>query len=170
MTEPRIPLVSPDEIDDAQLRVVLDRAARLSTPKPAWYQTLAHSPEMANAYAAFWDTMHRGGRVEHTTKELMRIAIASLLDCQFCADQRSVVAQEQGLAESDAQACALPTFDHEDPRVRAAVRYARLWPRALDQNRPTSADVRAQALVARAQERMPAARVGLRLHSPDTSE
>jgi membrane protein len=52
----------------------------------------------------------------------------------------------------------------------AAVRHAGLWPRALDQNRPTSADVRAQALVARAQERMPAARVGLRLHSPDTSE
>jgi uncharacterized BrkB/YihY/UPF0761 family membrane protein len=52
----------------------------------------------------------------------------------------------------------------------AAVRHAGLWPRALDQNRPTPADVRAQALVARAQERMPAARVGLRLHSPDTSE
>jgi membrane protein len=45
----------------------------------------------------------------------------------------------------------------------AAVRYARLWPRALDQNRPTAADVRAQALLAREQERIPAARVDLRL-------
>jgi uncharacterized BrkB/YihY/UPF0761 family membrane protein len=45
----------------------------------------------------------------------------------------------------------------------AAVRYARLWPRALDVNQPTAADVRAQALLAREQERIPAARVELRL-------
>jgi uncharacterized BrkB/YihY/UPF0761 family membrane protein len=41
----------------------------------------------------------------------------------------------------------------------AAVRYARLWPRALDPNNPTAADARALALLAREQERIPAARV-----------
>jgi uncharacterized BrkB/YihY/UPF0761 family membrane protein len=41
----------------------------------------------------------------------------------------------------------------------AAVRYARLWPRALDPDRPTAADARALALLAREQERIPAARV-----------
>jgi membrane protein len=41
----------------------------------------------------------------------------------------------------------------------AAVRYARLWPRALDVNRPTAADTRAMTLLAREQERIPAARV-----------
>ena len=45
----------------------------------------------------------------------------------------------------------------------AAVRYARLWPRALDVNQPTAADGRAQALLAREQERIPAARIELRL-------
>ena len=45
----------------------------------------------------------------------------------------------------------------------AAVRYARLWPRALDPSRPTAADARALALLAREQERIPAARVELRL-------
>jgi membrane protein len=49
----------------------------------------------------------------------------------------------------------------------AAVRYARLWPRALDVNRPTEADARAMALLAREQERIQAARVDLRLASPD---
>jgi uncharacterized BrkB/YihY/UPF0761 family membrane protein len=49
----------------------------------------------------------------------------------------------------------------------AAVRHACLWPRALDQNRPTAADARAAALLARAQERIPAARVDLRLLSED---
>jgi len=45
----------------------------------------------------------------------------------------------------------------------AAVRYARLWPRALDPNRPTAADVRALTLLAREQERIPAARVEFHL-------
>jgi len=45
----------------------------------------------------------------------------------------------------------------------AAVRHARLWPRALDVSRPTAADTRALALLAREQERIPAARVELHL-------
>jgi membrane protein len=49
----------------------------------------------------------------------------------------------------------------------AAVGHAELWPRALDQGRPTAADVRAQTLLAHEQERMPAARVDLRLVSGD---
>ena len=45
----------------------------------------------------------------------------------------------------------------------AAVRYARLWPRALDLTHPTAADARALALLAREQERIPAARVEFHL-------
>ena len=50
----------------------------------------------------------------------------------------------------------------------AAVRYARLWPRAFDLTRPTEADVRALTLLAREQERIPAARVSFRLAPPDS--
>ena len=50
----------------------------------------------------------------------------------------------------------------------AAVRYAGLWPRALDQNRPTAADARAAALLAREQERIPAVRIDLRLVGQDS--
>ena len=48
----------------------------------------------------------------------------------------------------------------------AAVRYARLWPRALDLNHPTAADARALTLMAREQERIPAARVEFHLAEP----
>jgi AhpD family alkylhydroperoxidase len=130
--EPRLPRVPRSQINDRRLLGVLERAERLSTPKPAWYETLAHAPDMAVAYARYWDLTHRGGSVEHTTKELMRIAISELLGCGFCADQRSVLAVEEGLDEHDAKACALPDFDHPEPRVRAALRFAR----ALTLDRP----------------------------------
>jgi membrane protein len=45
----------------------------------------------------------------------------------------------------------------------AAVRYARLWPRAFDLNHPTAADARALTLLAREQERIPSARVEFHL-------
>ena len=48
----------------------------------------------------------------------------------------------------------------------AAVRYARLWPRALDLKHPTAADARALTLLAREQERIPAARVEFHLAAP----
>jgi membrane protein len=51
----------------------------------------------------------------------------------------------------------------------AAVRYAGLWPRALDVNRPTAADIRAMTMLAREQERIPAARVGFHLVPRDAS-
>jgi AhpD family alkylhydroperoxidase len=121
----RLPQVERRQVTDPELEAVLERAERLSTPKPTWYLTLAHSPEMAKAYAAYWEATHRGGRVEHTTKELMRIAISQLLGCDFCAAQRSVQALEHGLDEGDAATCALPAFDHPEPRVRAALAYAR---------------------------------------------
>jgi membrane protein len=47
----------------------------------------------------------------------------------------------------------------------AAVRYARLWPRALDLTRPTAADARTLTLLAREQERIPAARVDFHLEA-----
>jgi len=49
----------------------------------------------------------------------------------------------------------------------AAVRWAGLWPRALDQNRPTAADAHVAALLAREQERMPGVRTDVRFVSED---
>ncbi|MBG0567171.1 YihY/virulence factor BrkB family protein [Actinoplanes aureus] len=48
----------------------------------------------------------------------------------------------------------------------AAVRHARLWPRALDPGRPAPADARAMLLLAREQERLPAASIDYVLRDP----
>lgn len=124
-TEPRITPIATEQVADPGLRAVLERAERLSTPKPQWYLTLGHNPEMAVGYADFWELTHRGGQVDHRIKELMRIAISTLLGCEFCADQRSVLAVDAGLDEEVAVACAAPDFDHPDARTRAALRFAR---------------------------------------------
>jgi membrane protein len=51
----------------------------------------------------------------------------------------------------------------------AAVRHARLWPRALDPSRPTPADAKAMTLLALEQERLPATEITYTLRSPNSS-
>jgi uncharacterized BrkB/YihY/UPF0761 family membrane protein len=50
----------------------------------------------------------------------------------------------------------------------AAVRHGRLWPRALNPDRPTAADAHALALFAQEQERVPGERVGVAQFPPGT--
>ena len=120
-----MPLVDIAALHDPELDAIIERSRRLSTPKPTWYRTLASNPSIAKAFAHYWDTAFRGGRVEHEIKELMRVCVAQLLGCTFCADQRSIPAIEAGLSEELLAACALPDFNHPDARTRAALRLAR---------------------------------------------
>lgn len=125
-TKPRrMPLVDVESLKDPELDRIIENARRLSTPKPAWYQTLASNPAVAKAFAHYWDAVFRAGRVEHEIKELMRICVAQLLGCSFCSEQRSTLAIEGGLAEASVQACILADFNSAEPRARAALRLAR---------------------------------------------
>lgn len=122
----RLRTVERDQIVDPEMVAILEKAERLSAPKPEWYLATAHSPEACKAFDHFWDTVFRHGRVEHLIKEMMRLTIVQLLDCDFCSSQRSVQAQHDGLDEASAQACALPDFNPPDERLGAALRYARV--------------------------------------------
>jgi alkylhydroperoxidase family enzyme len=125
MTGPRVSAVERASVTDRALLEVLELADRVSTPRPEWYLVLGHAPEMAVGYANFWNLTYRGGRVEHATKELMRVAITTLLSCSFCSTQRSVDARADGLEEDRIEVCALPNFTDPDPRVHAALQLAR---------------------------------------------
>ena len=121
----RLRPVSRDTIDDPELLEVLDRADRLSAPKPEWYLATAHYAEGCKVFDRYWDTVFRHGRVDHSIKELMRLAIVQLLGCDFCSSQRSAIAQGAGLSEHDVEACTMTDFNPPDPRLRAALSLAR---------------------------------------------
>jgi alkylhydroperoxidase family enzyme len=119
---PRLRQVAEDEIRDPGLASVIERAAQTQSPPPSWYRTMGHNPDVAAAFAAYWDLLHRGGLVEHRIKELCRVQIAQIVGCEFCAAQTSPPA---GISEQERLSCALPDWDHDDARTRAALHYAR---------------------------------------------
>jgi alkylhydroperoxidase family enzyme len=121
----RVPPIDPANIDDPEYRKLLTFAAEFGTPRPLWYLTTAHNAEIAKASADWWNAVFHAGRVEHSTKEMMRNLIVQLKSCGFCSVQRSKAAIDEGLDENAVLSCALPHYVHPNPRVQAALRFAR---------------------------------------------
>jgi alkylhydroperoxidase family enzyme len=46
-----------------------------------------------------------------------------MIGCEFCARQTSPLAES--ITDEEKQSCALPDWEHPDPRTRAALHYAR---------------------------------------------
>jgi alkylhydroperoxidase family enzyme len=115
--------VDRSSVEDAQLEDLLQHAERTTSPPISWYLTMGHNPQVALAFAAYWEVLHRGGSVPHEIKELCRIQISQMVGCDFCARQRSPLAAT--LTDEEIQSCALPHWEHPDPKTRAALHYAR---------------------------------------------
>ena len=120
---PNIPQVADQDVHDGELREVIRKAAVTKSPPQAWYRTMGHNPEAAKAFAGYWNYLHRGGSVPHEIKELARIQIAQMIGCEFCARQTSPLAGS--ITEEEKTSCALPNWEHPDPKTRAALHYAR---------------------------------------------
>jgi len=119
---PNVPQITDDAADPG-LHDVIERAKVTKSPPPAWYRTMGQNPEVAKEFARYWDMLHRGGTVPHEIKELARIQIAQIVGCEFCARQVSPLAGS--ITEEEKRSCALPNWEHPDPKTRAALHYAR---------------------------------------------
>lgn len=119
---PNLPQLSDDEIEGDELRRIIEQAEVTRTPPPSWHRTMGNNPEVAVAFANYWEILHRGGLVEHDIKELARLQIAQMVGCEFCARQISPLSD---IPEEVRDACALPNWEHPNPRTRAALHYAR---------------------------------------------
>src|SRR5712692_3537688 len=76
---PNVPQIAESDATDPGLRQVIDQANVTKSPPPAWYRTMGQNPEVAKAFAGYWDLLHRGGTVPHEIKELARIQIAQMV-------------------------------------------------------------------------------------------
>jgi alkylhydroperoxidase family enzyme len=120
---PNVGQVPRDQIRNPDLSEVLEHAEATKSPPVAWYLTMGNNPDVAVAFARYWELLHRGGSVPHEIKELCRIQIAQMIRCEFCARQRSPLAT--AITDEEMESCALPDWEHPDPRTRAALHYAR---------------------------------------------
>src|SRR3974390_579511 len=125
MPTPHISYVDPAGIKDEAMLAEFDRGAREGTPRPESQAIRAHVPAVFWSFANSWRDVFKNGVADHAIKELCRVYVSRSVLCEFCGNQRSMKAADQGLIEEDYR--DLINFESSsryDERQKAALSYA----------------------------------------------
>jgi hypothetical protein len=79
----RLPQVDPASLTDPELVEYLDNARRFGTPRLETQAIRSNVPAVAKAFSRPWETIFRGGAVEHSLKELCRVYVSQTIDCDY---------------------------------------------------------------------------------------
>lgn len=125
MPKQRISYVDPTTIKDPAMLEELDRCRREGTPRPESSLIRAHVPACFWSFANSWRDIFKNGVCDHGIKELCRVYVSRSIQCEYCGNQRSLKASQEGLKE--AQYDDLLNFEKStryDERQKAALAYA----------------------------------------------
>lgn len=79
----RISYVQPETIEDPEIREFIEEAERVGTPRPEIQLIRAHVPAVIRSFVYTWKSVFKSGLVEHELKELLRLRVATSLDCAY---------------------------------------------------------------------------------------
>ena len=136
MPTPYISYVDPAGIKDEAMVAEFDRCAREGTPRPESQAIRAHVPAVFWSFANSWRDVFKNGVADHAIKELCRVYVSRSVLCEFCGNQRSMKAADQGVIEEDYR--DLINFESSsryDERQKAALSYAEAitWDQPVDE-------------------------------------
>jgi alkylhydroperoxidase family enzyme len=118
----RIQPVALDQLPDT-VRAAIDRglASRmLSNAQPV--QVWAHRPNVALAWLGLMESLHQDSVLDERLRELVRLKIASLTQCQACQ-----LARKSDQVDEQDIACIAADSEHFSPAERAALSFADLF-------------------------------------------
>ena len=79
----RLSYVDPNSIEDPEIRAFIEEAERVGTPRPEIQLISAHVPAVIRSFVYTWQSVFKHGIVDHDLKELLRLRVATSLDCQY---------------------------------------------------------------------------------------
>jgi hypothetical protein len=77
-----IAYVDLDAVDD-DIREFIEVARRTGTPRPEIQAVRAQQPDVLRAFVASWKVLFKGGIVDFHLKELLRMRVATSLECNY---------------------------------------------------------------------------------------
>jgi hypothetical protein len=79
----RISYIDPATIDDPDIRDFIEEAERIGTPRPEIQLIRAHVPAVIRSFVYTWKSVFKSGLVDHELKELLRLRVATSLECEY---------------------------------------------------------------------------------------
>ena len=78
----RISYVPLERMTD-EMRAEMERCATVGTPRPESQAVRAHQPDVLRHFSRTWNAVFKEGLVEHRTKEICRVYVSQLVNCEY---------------------------------------------------------------------------------------
>lgn len=80
---PNISMLDIEELKKGKLAPFVKKSLRHRAPDPAFHAMLGHNPDLAKAMYIAWGTVFNTGTVDHKLKEIIRVQLSRMADCNY---------------------------------------------------------------------------------------
>ena len=94
-----ISLLTLDELKDSSLGPLVKKCLKHKAPDPAFHAIMGHNPELSKSMYIAWGTVFNSGKIDHKLKEIIRVQLSRMADCNYWGNVRSASAKQMGLTE-----------------------------------------------------------------------
>ena len=80
---PNISMLDIEELKKSALAPFVKKALRHRAPDPAFHSIQGHNPGLCKALYLAWGTVFNTGVVDHKLKEIIRVQLSRMADCNY---------------------------------------------------------------------------------------
>lgn len=80
---PNIRMLDIEELKASKLAPLVKKALRHRAPDPAFHGMMGHNPDLSRSMYLAWGTVFNTGRIDHRLKEIIRVQLSRMADCNY---------------------------------------------------------------------------------------
>ncbi len=80
---PNISMLDIGELEKGKLAPFIKKALRNRAPDPAFHAMMGHNPDLSKSMYIAWGTLFSTGAVDHKLKEIIRVQLSRMADCNY---------------------------------------------------------------------------------------
>jgi hypothetical protein len=80
---PNITMLDLEALKKTKLGPFIGKCIKHRAPDPAFHAMMGHNIEISKAMYIAWGTVFNTGKVEHKLKEIIRVQLSRLVDCNY---------------------------------------------------------------------------------------
>ncbi len=80
---PNITMLDVDELQQGPLEPYVRQCLKHRAPDPAFHAMMGHNPALSKSMYVAWGTVFSTGSVDHKLKEIIRVQLSRMADCNY---------------------------------------------------------------------------------------
>ena len=80
---PNIRMLDIAELEKSKLAPYIKKSLRNRAPDPAFHAMMGHNPDISESMYIAWGTVFQTGQVDHNLKEIIRVQLSRMADCNY---------------------------------------------------------------------------------------